>query len=146
MFTDTSFRRFWRSDHIGDASEFGKRRSDHLRSRAISRSVPKPQRHHTRRNRATRRGTLHAVRPCNDETLLDSGINGRPPRRSRDDPEAIEAREDFIVRTLLESGPVSVVILGGSHDLAKNVERLSGGKAEYLRVELEAWEKVADRD
>ena len=55
-----------------------------------------------------------------------------------------EARENFIVRTLLESGPVTYVILGGSHDLAENVERLTGGKAEYLRVELEAWRVFAE--
>ncbi|MEX1228949.1 MAG: hypothetical protein WEB58_01840 [Planctomycetaceae bacterium] len=50
----------------------------------------------------------------------------------------------IIVRMLLESGPMSYVILGGSHDLAENVERLSGGKAEYLRMELEAWGEFSE--
>ncbi|MEX0805830.1 MAG: hypothetical protein WD688_21305 [Candidatus Binatia bacterium] len=84
--------------------------------------------------------------PCEDETLLDAAKPIADDGMYREDAAAIEAREDFIVRTLLESGPVSYVILGGSHDLKDNVERLSGGKAEYLRVELEAWRKFAVRD
>ena len=41
--------------------------------------------------------------------------------------DTMEKREDAIVRRLLDSGPVVIVILGGGHDLADNIERLSGG-------------------
>lgn len=60
------------------------------------------------------------------------------------DRQKIEERQDGQVRLLLNSGPFSVIVLGGAHELSDNVERLSGGKAEYIRVEVEAWENVAE--
>lgn len=59
------------------------------------------------------------------------------------DQEKIEAREDAQVRRLLDAGPFALIILGGAHDLAGNVERLTDGKAEYIRVELAAWKQLA---
>ena len=52
--------------------------------------------------------------------------------------QKIEAREDAIVKRLLKQ-PVSVVVLGGAHDLSDNVKRMAG--VEYIRVEVKAlWE------
>lgn len=53
-----------------------------------------------------------------------------------------QAREDAQVRLLLAGESVSVIILGGGHDLADNVERLSGGRAQYIRVKLKAWQRA----
>lgn len=62
------------------------------------------------------------------------------------DQEKIEAREDAQVRLLLDGGPVAVIILGGAHDLSDNLERLSGGAAEYIRVEVKAWKQIGWED
>ena len=43
----------------------------------------------------------------------------------------------------MDNGPFAVIVLGGAHDLSDNVNRLSGGKAEYIWVEVEAWKKFA---
>jgi hypothetical protein len=62
------------------------------------------------------------------------------------DQEKIEAREDAQVRLLLDGEPVAIIILGGAHDLSDNVERLSGGTAEYIRVEVKAWKQIGWED
>jgi hypothetical protein len=49
------------------------------------------------------------------------------------DEKANEKREDAIIRTLL-SHPVSVIILGGDHDLADNVRPLGGRSCELIVV------------
>ena len=59
------------------------------------------------------------------------------------DEQKIEARQDAQVRLLLDKEPFAVIVLGGDNDLSDNVKRLSDGKAEYLRVEVEAWKRVA---
>ena len=51
------------------------------------------------------------------------------------DPETIEAREDEMVKKMLDGGPFAFVVLGGGHDLSDNIERLGGGTCEYLTVE-----------
>ena len=51
------------------------------------------------------------------------------------DPETIEAREDAMVKKMLDCEPFAFIVLGGDHDLSDNIERLSGGTCEYLTVE-----------
>ena len=51
------------------------------------------------------------------------------------DPETIEAREDAMVKKMLDGGPFAFVVFGGGHDLSDNIERLGGGTCEYLTVE-----------
>lgn len=57
---------------------------------------------------------------------------------------ANDAREAAIVRRLVAGGPLSVVVLGGAHDLSRQVKEL--GDCEYLRVFVEGWpsEQVDD--
>ena len=52
------------------------------------------------------------------------------------DEQANEQREDAIVRTLLAGQPVAVIVLGMAHDLRDNIERLSDGRCEYVRVSV----------
>lgn len=49
------------------------------------------------------------------------------------DAKANEKREDAMVRQLLTQ-PVSVVIMGGDHDLADNVRRIGDGACELIVV------------
>ncbi len=39
--------------------------------------------------------------------------------------------------------PTALIILGGAHDLSDNLERLSGGRAEYVRVATRRWLEFA---
>ena len=71
------------------------------------------------------------ILPVEDKALYEAA-NPVVDGRVQWDDEANEAREDAIVRKLLER-PVSVVIMGGGHDLSDNVERLAP-EAEYVRV------------
>jgi len=55
------------------------------------------------------------------------------------DQAKIEAREDALVRILLRE-PVAVISLVGDHDLSNNRD----GRAEYIRIEVEAWRRIAE--
>ena len=52
-------------------------------------------------------------------------------------------RQNGQVRLLLDNRRSALIVLGGAHDLSNNLDRLSGGKTEYIRVEVEAWKKPA---
>jgi hypothetical protein len=61
------------------------------------------------------------------------------------DSQKNERREDAQVRKLLNSGPLVVVILGGAHDLADNIARLSGKTCRYAAVTTRAFDAAAER-
>lgn len=55
------------------------------------------------------------------------------------DQDAIEARQSAQAKLLLDDGEFALIILGGAHDLGDNLDRLSGGRAEYIRVGMKWW-------
>jgi hypothetical protein len=55
-----------------------------------------------------------------------------------------EARHDSQVRLAVASGPCSVLVLGGSHDLSASVRKLGGG-VEYIRVATGRYREFAGR-
>ena len=55
----------------------------------------------------------------------------------------IEAREDAMVKKMLDGGPFAFVVLGGGHDLSDNIERLGGGSCEYLTVETKMYSQLS---
>src|SRR5262249_5014880 len=76
---------------------------------------------------------IEAVLPLDDAELLD---RARPVAGGevKPDPERVKARQDAQARAALKSGPVAVIVLGGSHDLSESVRALGRGSCEYLRV------------
>jgi hypothetical protein len=56
----------------------------------------------------------------------------------------IEARQDAQAKRLLDGGKFNLIVLGGAHDLSDNLNRLSGGRAEYIRVGTKRWREVAE--
>jgi hypothetical protein len=50
------------------------------------------------------------------------------------DAAKVEARHEGQVLAALGSGPCSLLILGGGHDLSGAVRRLGKGDVEYIRV------------
>jgi hypothetical protein len=55
----------------------------------------------------------------------------------------VEARHDAQVKRALASGPCSVLVLGGGHNLSASVRRLSGGTTEYVRVTTRRYKQAA---
>lgn len=88
-------------------------------------------------------GGIKNVLPLEDAAAYAAANPVAGDGRIRFDRERLEARQDAQVRLLLKGEPFELIILGGSHDLSDNIARLSEGKAEYIRVELEAWRGVA---
>jgi hypothetical protein len=82
---------------------------------------------------------LLTVSPLDDEQLLQGSKpavqrDGTARRRRRKEHE----RDDNIVATALAGRRVTVLILGGGHDLSRSIRKLGGGTAEYVRVTTEA--------
>lgn len=57
--------------------------------------------------------------------------------------DAMEQREDYIVRQLLKAADVATVVLGGGHNLTDNVKRLADGKATLIVITTRAYLRIA---
>ncbi|HYH66500.1 MAG TPA: hypothetical protein VD866_17535 [Urbifossiella sp.] len=74
------------------------------------------------------------VLPLDDAALLETANPVRPDGTVKADPKVVAARNDAQVRRALAGNPVTVIVLGGNHDLSAAVRRLGGGTTEYIRV------------
>lgn len=83
------------------------------------------------------------VLPLEDETAYEAANPVSGAGTVEIDEKLMKARRDAIVKRLLERGPFAFIIVGGSHDLSENVQRLSNGKAEYIRVTTERYSGFA---
>jgi len=90
-------------------------------------------------------GELDEVLPLDDAVLIDRA----DPRAGTDQvamrPEAIEARQDAQVQTLLKAKPFAFVILGGAHDLGDNIAEQANG-CEYLVVTTREYRRAYEPD
>lgn len=78
-------------------------------------------------------GEVEAL-PLDDDVNLEAAKPVRPDGTVRVDPKRLRVRHDGQVRAALKAGPVSVLVLGGSHDLSRSVRRIGQGTTEYIRV------------
>jgi hypothetical protein len=76
-------------------------------------------------------GDIKELAPAEDESAHERAAIEAVGQLVFDGP-ANAAREAAIVRRLIESGPLSVIMLGGDHDLSTHVRAIPG--CEYLRV------------
>jgi len=91
-------------------------------------------------------GRLGEIEPVESQTLFDAANPFDADGEFRGlSTAAQEAREDYIVGRLLEGGPVTLVLLGGAHDLRDNIERLAGGTCEYVRVRSPGYDAISRR-
>jgi hypothetical protein len=74
------------------------------------------------------------VLPLDDEETPDRARPMTRDGRIQFDPASVEARHDAQLRAAMASGPCSLLILGGSHNLSPAVRRFGQGDVEYLRV------------
>jgi hypothetical protein len=77
-------------------------------------------------------GELKEVLPLDSETTLQPA-NLVQEGQIRGDAAKVKERRDAMVRNALKQ-PVAVIILGGSHDLTENADRLSRQRCEYVQV------------
>lgn len=75
-------------------------------------------------------GVLKALPLDDDATPDTSELRGQGPTSARD--------KAIVGRALAAASPVAVIVLGGGHDLTREIARQSNGRAEYLRVTLRA--------
>jgi len=59
------------------------------------------------------------------------------------DSAAVAKREEAMVKNALASGPVTVIICGGAHDLTAAIRTGAGNGCEYLRVVVQGYAAVA---
>jgi hypothetical protein len=89
-------------------------------------------------------GELHRVLPLDDEDALRQSKPVTPDGRIKEDHDKVRAREDAMVKLALDSGPCSLLVLGGAHDLSESVRRTTSG-AEYIRVTTTRYKELASR-
>lgn len=87
-------------------------------------------------------GELQAVLPAEDAEALAKANPAGPDGKIEFDAEADERREDAIVRSIV-GDRVAVIVLGGDHDLADNIQRVARGSCQYVRIELKGFWKVS---
>lgn len=80
------------------------------------------------------------VLPIEDGELLEAANPVGNDGTVRFDGETNERREDAIVRKLLKAGPLSVVVLGGGHDLSDNVPE----DCEYVRIVTKQYRRAIE--
>ncbi len=86
------------------------------------------------------------VAALEDAELLDKAKPVMPDGTVRVDAEKVRARHDAIVKAATASGPLAVIVLGGSHDLSASVRQLGGARCEYVRVETRMYRKFSRGD
>jgi hypothetical protein len=84
-------------------------------------------------------GELAEVLPLDDADLLDQANPVTPDGQVKHDRDRVRAREDAMVRAVLERKGIVVIILGGNHDLSGSVRRLGQGRVDYVRVTTQAY-------
>lgn len=89
-------------------------------------------------------GKLGEVLPAEEASALEEANPVSDDGKVVFDEKRNVAREDAVVRTLLKGGPLSVIVMGGAHDLADNAERLSHGTCEVVVVMTKAYRKVTE--
>lgn len=85
-------------------------------------------------------GELDDVLPTETQESLQAGAPFDAEGSVKLDDSKIEQREDVIVEHLLKGGPVSMIVLGGAHDLSDNLPN----NCEYIRVATNEYRKLAE--
>lgn len=85
---------------------------------------------------ATLAGDIEEICAAEDETAWERAEVEAVGHLIFDGP-ANDAREADIVQRLVRSGPLSIIVLGGDHDLSKHGRSIPD--CEYLRVFVKGW-------
>ena len=87
-------------------------------------------------------GLLNSVLPLENAEAFQKANPVAKDGKIRFDEKAEERREDEMLKVLLKGQGIKVIVLGGSHDLTGNMERMKLDSVRYARVSSMRYEKV----
>lgn len=91
-------------------------------------------------------GELERIMPLDDDAAFANANPVTPEGTVVFDVSANEDREDAVARRLRDAKErVSVIVLGGGHQLSDNFERNSRGYVQHERIELPAWKTLMEQ-
>ncbi len=91
------------------------------------------------------RGELETILPADDLKAWEQSNPLDDDGKLNLDRALNEQRENATVKKLLAAKPCAVVLFGGLHNFSNNVEQLSNGTCEYIRVTTRRYRQFADR-
>lgn len=88
-------------------------------------------------------GELEEVLPLEGDGAMEKAKPITPDGSVKLEENKLEARHDAQLRELKKAGPVSVIVLGGAHDLTGSIRRAENGW-EYLRVTTKGFQEAGE--
>ena len=85
---------------------------------------------------------LKAVLPLENAEAFESANPITKDGKIQFDEAADQRREDAMVKILQKEKGLSVILLGGDHDLSDNLKRMKLGSVRYVRVTTKQYERV----
>lgn len=85
---------------------------------------------------------MKAVLPLENAEAFESANPITKDGKVRFNKDADQRREDEMVKILQKGKGISVIVLGGDHDLSDNLERMSLDSIRYVRVSSKQYERV----
>lgn len=87
---------------------------------------------------------LKSVLPLENAEAFEAANPVNKDGKIRFDEAAEEKREDEMIKILLKGQGIKVIVLGGSHDLTGNMERMKLDSVRYVRVSSKRYERVVN--
>jgi hypothetical protein len=92
-------------------------------------------------------GELADIKGVEDSRAACAAVMMTPDGRLCSSSDAMELREDGIVRNMLKGAMPALIVLGAGHDLEANIKRASVDSCDYIRIQSErCWEKRNERE
>jgi hypothetical protein len=88
-------------------------------------------------------GELEDVLPLEGDGAMEKAKPITPDGTVKVEENKLEARHDAQLRELTKAGPVSVIVLGGAHDLTGSIRRVGNGW-EYLRLTTKGFREAGE--
>lgn len=85
---------------------------------------------------------LKSVLPLENAEAFEKANPVGKDGKVRFDIDAEEKREDEMIKILMKEKGISVIVLGGGHDLTDNLERMKMDEVRYARVSSKQYERV----
>ncbi|MAX38773.1 MAG: hypothetical protein CME33_19625 [Gimesia sp.] len=89
-------------------------------------------------------GMLESVLPLENAEAFEAANPVGKDGKVRIDKNAEEKREDEMVKLLMKGEGISVILLGGGHDLTDNLKRMKVDSVLYFRVSGKQYERVVN--
>lgn len=85
---------------------------------------------------------LKSVLPLENSEAFEAANPVSKDGKIKFDEKAEERREDAMIKILQKGQGISVIVLGGGHDLTDNLRRRESGSVHYIRVATNHYDKV----